>query len=584
MTRWMTRAATALMVLSATLPAAACLHGPASFTGKLGAENYVALVLHDGERETLILNVQLDVEGPPDKDGKRVPIDDALEGLGHVGWVIALPATPDLYSADVKPEIFAEVEKLVPKSPEDESGVLTFGGGDGPESIEVRLVRAGPYLIHEVKAKGAGAVDGLNAWFAKNGYATKKRSEMGFFVERGYTFLCVRVDPAKAPKPKPAAKPKTRPEAKPKPAKDSGKTRKKPLSFGFDDENEEPESPSGLPPLLVSFAAKRPFIPLKFSSHQGVFSLQALTLTKAPIDWKASAPVLKQMGVESLDELWFPACSNTRIKPAAFKGELARVLGMLREKKRLGEPSTWYLNNLVVDEINLDDRPISGWKSDVWLELDQDPKGETIRTALEAVLRPWSELDAPARGGFKAVQELGPAALPTLSRELLTCPGFASRRRYLLLRLITEVLSGELTKEQQAEAVRQMAVCDERTMASAAGTEVELAIVDLRLGRPDAVEQAIRAMESAFHGSIENHEAGIPGATPESRFRRVIAALEARVEGAPAAPPAKGSAVDQARAHLAAWQAFAESLDGTPVFDPGTGRYRVQKDEPKPGK
>ena len=99
---------------------------------------------------------------------------------------------------------------------------------------------------------------GLNEWLQKNGYPTEDPDHMKYFVENGFTFLCVKVSPAEGSK--------------------------------------AVESFGKLPPLHLSFRSEKMYYPLRFSSRQGAFDLQLVTLTEKPIDYRASAESLRQLG------------------------------------------------------------------------------------------------------------------------------------------------------------------------------------------------------------------------------------------------------------------------------------------------
>ncbi|MDF1663501.1 MAG: DUF2330 domain-containing protein [Planctomycetota bacterium] len=352
------------------LPAIACIHGPEAFKGELSAESYRGIIFHSGQREELILftNLSFDIDHRPK----------------NLGWVIAVPSIPDHYSTDIKPEIFDDAAKLIPVDEAERAMGPSFGGDSN--ELDIKVIKVGPYVIHRVTASGLKAVKSMNAWFKKNGFATKKESEMKFFIDHKYTFLCLKVDWKPIPKKK-----------------------------MNDDEAQ------ALPPLRVSFKTERPFFPLKFSSHQGDFSLRLLTFTEKPIDWVKSSPVFKQLAVRQMTHLDKFAAQNYVVKQKNFKGALKKTYGDIVKEKRLNDKQEWHFNAFSVDSINSDDDAlIKDWKTDFYLEIDSDPLREKVKTLLSKAIAPLKgdsgKVDKKAE---LALRTLGAKAVPGISQLLI---------------------------------------------------------------------------------------------------------------------------------------------------------------------
>lgn len=309
-----------LTLLASATPALACFHKAKSEHAKVGANSYKGLIFHADGHEELILGADLKVEG---------------ESLSHLGWVLAVPKVPENYSTDVSPEVFNEALKLFPKK-KPGRGTLSFGGPEKSKSkpLKVTVIKVGPYVIHQIETVGDQAVAALNGWFKKNGYDTKDEKSMRFFVERQYTYLCIRVNPSD-----------------PKAFKKSSK----------------------LPPLRISFESQRPFFPLKFTSHQGVFDLDLIMFTKHPIDWLRSDSVLKQLNT-SVRASFGTFKENRNVKTVLFKGSLKKLWQQIHKEKRLAKVLEWNLNYLQAYRVNRKDNPISNWSEDIFFSLDRNPK------------------------------------------------------------------------------------------------------------------------------------------------------------------------------------------------------------------
>jgi len=372
----------------------ACLHGPRWYTsggGKTSESRQTAIVFHSGGREELILKVDARL-----KAAEKMP--------ATLGWVIPLPSVPDAYHVGVENELFAETRKLYDRKAEISSTIFppydhfryawrgggsrhfSYGGGRRAPSIAIEVFRVGPYEIHQIAVRGANAVKELNEWFTANGFDEKAPAQMSFFVERQYTFLCIKV----------------RPEGEKE-------------SFG---------ETVAMPPLRISFASELPYYPLKFSSHQGVFDVDVTVFSDQPIDYAASRVACTQLGITDdplrfvdLQDLGHAPWSyhhhhyhfrypiqpigkrdltdrlkkpyrigtypyygrrtrttvyrrNVTVAPTDFQSEsLDTLIDTLRTEARIETGRTWFVNRVIARSVNSESNPIGMWKEDIQFEV-----------------------------------------------------------------------------------------------------------------------------------------------------------------------------------------------------------------------
>ncbi|MDF1667742.1 MAG: DUF2330 domain-containing protein, partial [Planctomycetota bacterium] len=351
------------------IPASACIHGPQGFKGKLSADAYRAILFHSGQREELILFTNLEFE--------------STNRPKKLAWILALPSIPDGYSTNIQSSLFNDAASLMP--PRRMPRTLRERSKSPGKNLNVTVIKVGPYQIHQVSASGQNAVKPLNGWFKKNGFATKKESEMQFFIDGKYTFLCLQVDWKSVDKKN--AKKGTKVEA--------------------------------LPPLRISFKTDRPFVPLKFSSHQGGFDLRLLTFTKTPIDWLKSLPVLQQIGFSKLSKLDQREAQNLALSPAKFKNTLRATYQDIIKETRLPDSKEWYFNAISADSINSSKGiPITKWKSDFYLDLNDDPHRLEVRRLLYTVIKYSRRGGKPDKKALAALEKLGEKAVPGIMQSL----------------------------------------------------------------------------------------------------------------------------------------------------------------------
>lgn len=332
-----------VLVLTALLPrptgVQACCMVPEAFLGHVGQAEQTALMIHREGVEDLILGIKYEIT--PDKDGK---LPEKLT------WLIALPSEPmekDGYGL-AESSLFDELSSLaedylirhLPR-PKSRLTPLAEGVEDAAEAaadggVELgRAVTVGPYDIQPVRGVGQNALDGLNKYLKTRGFPTEDPDHMAWFVEHGFTFLCIEVTPQEG-------------------------------SAALPDGD-------ALPPLRVRFETEHPYYPLRYSSQQGNFSLSLYTMTDSPIDLKKSAFVLYALGwentpgthlgqymrwkapqmvdTEKMFDRWWPLESLPKESEAMLRLEKQWSFGLF-----MGRP-------------NPEDRPISRWTGDCFFTL-----------------------------------------------------------------------------------------------------------------------------------------------------------------------------------------------------------------------
>lgn len=318
------RRAAAAMLLGAMLVAGvdgarACCMVPEGHPSRISQDAQRAILVHRDGREdlTLAISVRLQGEELPD----------------HFAWIVTVPSEPDRYEV-VGRESFdaahmwaaARTEPPPPKS-------WGLGGRGSPGGVKDAAPTAaalefgrrevvGPYDILPVRARGVEALDALNVWLKENGFPAESTDHMRYFVERKFTFLAIRVNPAE------------------------GATA-------------VPER-ADLPPLRFSFASERPYYPLKFSSRQGVFELAIVLVTGEPLDHGKSGDALRRLS-------WNDSRRKRNVTQAP--ADLAEAVRSSTEA--MDPKADWYLNYIHSPAVN-EGASIKTWTEDIFLDTDAD--------------------------------------------------------------------------------------------------------------------------------------------------------------------------------------------------------------------
>jgi hypothetical protein len=283
----------------------ACCMVPVTYKGSIGQDAQEAVLIHDGDREELVLRINYRIKGDKMPD--------------TFVWVITTPKEPDSYAlADEKlfEDMFGLSQAMLVPVLRTKSRQMSDAV---PAGVELgKHVTVGPYDIQPVRGVGPQALKGLNKWLGDNGFPTEAPDHMTYFVENGFTFLCVRVIP-------------------------SGK--------------EKEVSGNGLlPPLHLSFETPVPYYPLRFSSRQGVFDVNLHVLTKGKLDYKASAATLAKLN-------WYSKHykQNAKLSEKKMPDTLKKVFSKSAWK---GDVGKWRYNNIRCSQVNKGNT-IATWKEDI---------------------------------------------------------------------------------------------------------------------------------------------------------------------------------------------------------------------------
>lgn len=300
---------------------------PRTYKGTIGQSMQEAVVVHADGREELVLGINYKMT--PGKDGKLPP---------YFAWVITVPNEPDRYQLAER-DLFAKVfewgdpkmrtptlSRDVPKSKNAEGSIILS-----------KKVTVGPYTIQPIKAIGMAALKGLNQWLDKNGFPQEDEAHMKYFVENGFTFLCIKVTPAKSESAVPGGGP--------------------------------------LKPLHLSFKSKEPYYPLRFSSRQGIFGINVWMLTKDQIDFKKAVAVYQKVGAPS------PMTRNGQLDPFRRfnvkvtknkSPEALRKLMANSPSSSIQNQIAWHLNLIKSSQVNRKVK-IASWDKDVFLPMKAQP-------------------------------------------------------------------------------------------------------------------------------------------------------------------------------------------------------------------
>lgn len=331
----------------------ACCMLPEAFLGGVGQAEQTALLIHHDGVQDLTLGIRYEITA------------DAQGNMPEkLTWLIALPNEP--FEADgyalAKPSLFDELsslarEHLVRRLPRPRSKQAVPEGegfveaaGEAPEGVELgRAVSVGPYDIQPVRGVGQKALDGLNNYLKTRGFPAEDPDHMAWFVEHGFTFLCIEVTPEEGSAQLPKAE--------------------------------------ALPPLRVRFETEYPYYPLRYSSQQGDFDLALYTMTDRPIDLKRSFYVLHAIGWENTPGTKLGPYTQWKapqmVKTDQMLTRWYPLDSLTKESKAMLQTQEEWSFGLFMGRPNPKDRPISGWTGDCFFTLkDQAPAPLATRAAL----------------------------------------------------------------------------------------------------------------------------------------------------------------------------------------------------------
>ena len=288
-----------------------CMMLPSGYEGRISQKVQEAVIIHDNNKEELILGINYNIKG------KDMPKEFA--------WIITLPNEPDKYSlADKK--IFKDMSKLSEKILKPKTKTRLFSDSVSKsitEGVELgKRVKIGKYDIQPVRGVGKNALEGLNKWLKSNGFPTEDEKHMKYLIKNGFTFLCVKIIP----------------EANAK------------------------DVPSGglLSPLHLSFKTKNIYYPLLFSSRQGVFDVNLHILTRDQFSYTANVDTLFKMNWGNTD-----LRRNILIEEKVMPQTLKDIFHNIPWVDDIGK---WNYSNFRGFDVNGNEPTISKWSKDIFFK------------------------------------------------------------------------------------------------------------------------------------------------------------------------------------------------------------------------
>lgn len=214
--------------------AAACLHPPTTVKSSVEQSEQVVMTYWEGGTQHLWLSAGVETDSK----------------LSRLGWVVPVPNEPNSYGTG-EAGLFGALSEwmnLTRHEVQQEKGRGALGGGSrSADALNVgEEVKAGPYTITPLEATGRAGLKALRDWLEHNDFKVPASTEPAkYYVKRGWTFLAVRIDPAK---------------------------------------NDADLDLNGrLPPLRLAFESRRVVYPLKFETNQGEFSVTMYVVTPHPM-------------------------------------------------------------------------------------------------------------------------------------------------------------------------------------------------------------------------------------------------------------------------------------------------------------
>lgn len=239
--RMMCRSLALMFLVSAAMcPADACVHVPRTYKGTVTEKTKEALLFNDGINTHLIIRTNLQASSGTLPD--------------TMAWVIPLPALPSHYE-ETDPGIFSELFQVVETANEsrkihvETKGLQTASIQIMNKSILVHPMQTvGSYQVQPIEVldpKNAGSE--LNSWLLANGFGAVPPANQQYYLKRGNVFLALKLHGLKG-------------------------------SF------------SDVKPLHIVYKSSVLSLPLKFSTHSGVFDVEMYAFTPGPLNTKLLEP------------------------------------------------------------------------------------------------------------------------------------------------------------------------------------------------------------------------------------------------------------------------------------------------------
>lgn len=210
----------------------ACIHTPRTYTGTVTEKTKEALLFNDGVNTHLIIRTNLQTSSGTLPD--------------TMAWVIPLPALPSHYE-ETDPGIFAELFRTAETANEERernerAKGMPQAASTAPSVILVHPMQTvGSYQVQPIEVldpKNAGRE--LNSWLLANGFEAVPPANQRYYLKRRNVFLTLRLHGLKG-------------------------------SF------------SDVKPLHIVYKSSVLSLPLKFSSHSGVFDVEMYAFTPGPL-------------------------------------------------------------------------------------------------------------------------------------------------------------------------------------------------------------------------------------------------------------------------------------------------------------
>ncbi len=292
----------------------ACIHTPADYEEVVQEKTKQAFLFHDGKNAHLIIKTEL-------QTATRLP--------PTMAWVIPLPSLPSRYKEE-SPELFKELFEATEPQERHTSDTMTTSTGSAPapgaSGIKVHAAQTvGSYQVQPIEILSEKSGGELNIWLERNGFGAVPAENQAYYLKKGAVFLALKLTNLAG-------------------------------------------SAAQVKPLHIVYPADRLSVPLKFSSHSGVFDLMLYTLTPRQPDRALIDDALRR----DFSDFSAVPFDSTTASPL-----LSRLVG-----KRTG-----YLTRFVAHDFNALKRLVRDMKGDPALSLD----GATVLQAA-ALPSPWAVL------------------------------------------------------------------------------------------------------------------------------------------------------------------------------------------------
>jgi hypothetical protein len=218
-----------LCLLSPTSrPLGACIHSPVGYKDVVTEKTKEALLFHDGKNAHLVIKTELESDGalPP-----------------TMAWVIPLPSLPSSYKEE-RADLFEKLFELTPSPMRGSAatpGTTSIAVPTAEEGIKVHAAQTvGRYQVQPIEVLSETSGTELNRWLSRNGFGAVPAENQKYYLKKGTVFLTLKLNGLHG-------------------------------------------SRTQIKPLHIIYASNTLSVPLKFSSHSGVFRLSLYTWSQQPV-------------------------------------------------------------------------------------------------------------------------------------------------------------------------------------------------------------------------------------------------------------------------------------------------------------